>query len=101
MKGERNQHDSVMASLFARFVQRCNEDAAALEGWRDSAAAPDTEIIERLHKLAGIAGTFGRHSLGEEAANLEAMMTRGEPVPDQLWEEFCSRLRNTVSQSSG
>ncbi|WP_037045087.1 Hpt domain-containing protein, partial [Pseudomonas sp. BAY1663] len=66
--------------LNQQFAQRLRVDLAELAGLTDElqrSQAPDSRrqlmlaIRERLHRLAGAAGTFGFDSLGERARRLE------------------------------
>lgn len=61
--------EAKMAELAARFDARAPEERAALR----AAVAKDDRaaVAARAHKLAGIAGMFGRPEIGAAALNLE------------------------------
>ena len=70
-----------LAALRARFLARAAEDAAVL----GDSATPDEERRIRVHRLAGAAGVFGFHELGEQAAALdEAWQAGRSPTPAEL-----------------
>ncbi|WP_126176923.1 Hpt domain-containing protein [Tsuneonella rigui] len=61
--------ESKLAELAARFAARAPAERAAIA---EALAAGDTqEVIDRAHKLAGIAGMFGHHEVGQAALALE------------------------------
>lgn len=61
--------DSKIAALASRFAERMPRERAAIA---DALSAGDREtLIDRAHKLAGIAGMFGRPDIGTVALELE------------------------------
>lgn len=61
--------EGKLAELAARFTGRLPQERAAIV---DALSAGDREmLIERAHKLAGIAGMFGRSDIGSAALELE------------------------------
>jgi HPt (histidine-containing phosphotransfer) domain-containing protein len=68
--------ESKLAELAARFAARAPAERAAIA---DALAARDTPaVIDRAHKLAGIAGMFGPHEIGQAALALEEAALTGE-----------------------
>jgi HPt (histidine-containing phosphotransfer) domain-containing protein len=68
--------ESKLAELAARFAARAPAERAAIA---EALAAGDTqEVIDRAHKLAGIAGMFGHHEVGQAALALEEAAMAGE-----------------------
>jgi len=68
--------EAKMAELEARFLSRLPEERA---GFCASLASDDREgIVERAHKLAGIAGMLGAAELGDAARELEEAALAGE-----------------------
>ena len=68
--------ESKLAELAARFAACAPAERAAIA---DALAAGDTPaVIDRAHKLAGIAGMFGHHAIGEAAHTLEEAALAGE-----------------------
>ena len=67
--------EARMAALRARLAERCREDRAAIS----EALANDNRetLIDRAHKLAGIAGMLGAPELGEAAFALEEDLLAG------------------------
>lgn len=67
--------EAKMAELEARFLSRLPEERAELSV---SLADDDREgIVERAHKLAGIAGMLGAAELGDAARELEEVARAG------------------------
>ena len=61
--------DVRMAELRARLLVRCRDEHRAIE---DAMRAEDRNtLIDRSHKLAGIAGMLGAPEIGEAALELE------------------------------
>lgn len=68
--------ESKLAELAARFAARAPAERAAIA---EALAAGDTSaVIDRAHKLAGIAGMFGHHEIGKAALALEETALAGE-----------------------
>ncbi|KAF0676479.1 Hpt domain-containing protein [Profundibacterium mesophilum] len=69
--------DSALSALRTRFVERLTVTIERLDMMAESLAEgiePSTNlvgIIDELHRLSGIAGSFGYAELGVEAAELE------------------------------
>jgi HPt (histidine-containing phosphotransfer) domain-containing protein len=67
--------DAWLEPLRARFASRLGDEPAALRG---AQARGDTEtIIDRAHKLAGLAGMLGAPQVGEAALLLEETARSG------------------------
>ena len=84
-----NPLEERIAALAAKFAARAPEErdalAAAIEAGDESA------VIDRAHKLGGIAGMFGHHSIGEAALGVEeAALAGGDWRP--LAEDLLARL---------
>jgi|TARA_Y100001956_G_scaffold72337_1_gene77737 diguanylate cyclase (GGDEF)-like protein len=90
--GSANAVASRLAELRERFAERAADDLSTLEqlaraslsGQSDNAVVQD--VLARLHRLAGSAGTFGFPELGVAARNLEKMLKAhfgagGESLP--------------------
>jgi HPt (histidine-containing phosphotransfer) domain-containing protein len=61
--------EAKLAELAARFADRLPEERAAIAGAID--IGDRAAVIDRTHKLAGIAGMFGRSDIGAAALDLE------------------------------
>ena len=62
-----------------------------------------SELHSALHKLAGAAGTFGFHSLGEKARELETIVAKNLPEPSKeadLPARWLSELRDARAADS-
>ncbi|MGI3129066.1 diguanylate cyclase [Halopseudomonas pachastrellae] len=88
---ETNPLGSQLAALEARFRQRLDEELVTLAQLSERLNdGPDTlrELRDRLHKLAGSAGTFGYAALGDRCRTLEeqaqAELDSGATKPDVL-----------------
>ncbi len=67
--------DAWLAPLRARFANRLGDELAA---FREAEARGDTQvIIDRAHKLAGLAGMMGAPEMGEAALQLEEAARSG------------------------
>ena len=67
--------EAKLAELAVRFAARASGERAALAA---AVAASDRDaIVERAHKLAGIAGMFGHEAIGAAAFSLEEAARRG------------------------
>lgn len=64
-----------IAALAAKFAARAPEERAALA--QAIEAGDEAALIERAHKLAGIAGMFGHHAIGEAALAVEEAALAG------------------------
>ena len=68
--------ESKLAELAARFAARASAERTAIA---DALAADNTAaVIDHAHKLAGIAGMFGHHEVGQAALTLEEAALAGE-----------------------
>lgn len=69
----------LLAGLRRRFGVRLREERAAILALaaRDDGAAR-ADLVERAHKLAGIAGMLGAGEVGEAALRLEDAILAGE-----------------------
>lgn len=78
--------DQRMAGIAARFAVRLTEERAF---WAVMSARSDTGIIiDRAHKLAGLAGMVGAPEVGAAALRLEEAVRAG----GQFNEELCDLL---------
>jgi len=78
--------DSPLEKLHQRFRKRCYEDLAAL---RAAAAGGDpgapAAFAVAIHRLSGMAGSFGYSALSRLAGVVDDRLSRGEqPGPDEL-----------------
>jgi len=91
--------DDRMAALRARMVGRMAEDAAAIEALaRDPAGR--AELIDRVHKLAGIAGSLGFPEVSREAKACEqALAGPGEAA--RIVAPLTAALHAAVEARSG
>jgi HPt (histidine-containing phosphotransfer) domain-containing protein len=78
--------ESKLAELAARFAARAPAERAAIA--EALAAGDNPAVIDRAHKLAGIAGMFGHREIGEAAFALEdavlAQRDCAKPAADLL-----------------
>ncbi len=76
MSGDR---DSRLAAMRRAFRERLVADRATL---RQLSADPSRrdELLARVHRLAGSAGTFGAPEISEAAERVEELLLRGENV---------------------
>ncbi|MBA4801318.1 MAG: Hpt domain-containing protein [Euryhalocaulis sp.] len=95
----RRSTEQAIALFRSRFIERCANDAEAVRAWRKGRLSDDQDIISRLHKLAGLAGTFGFPELGREAAGIEDALSDGDEVSDAAWDSFLTRVDDVVSGS--
>lgn len=73
--------ESKLAELAARFVARAPEERAAIA---DALATGDTAaLIDRAHRLAGIAGMFAHSDIGVAALALEEAALAGADCSKQ------------------
>jgi HPt (histidine-containing phosphotransfer) domain-containing protein len=73
--------ESKLAELAARFAARALEERAAIA---NALAGGDTgALIDRAHKLAGIAGMVGHANIGAAALALEEAALAGEDFTQQ------------------
>lgn len=69
-----------LSQLAHRFRLRCGEDAHRL-----SRGLAGTELHRTVHRIAGLAGTFGEGELGRRAAEIEDQLASGRvPESDSL-----------------
>lgn len=67
--------EGKIAALATRFAARMPEERSAIA---TALSAGDREtLIDRAHKLAGIAGMFGRPEIGAAALELEQRLLAG------------------------
>lgn len=66
--------------LKARFLARCQEDAAALR----TGTLPAVEVQRIAHRIAGMAGTLCLHDLGKSAAALDQRIAEALPYDAEL-----------------
>lgn len=75
-------NDAWLAPLRARFLARLGEELAA---FRAASEGGETDaIIDRAHKLAGLAGTLGWPDVGEAALHLEERARSGAGYAPEL-----------------
>ena len=75
-----NPLDAKLAELGARFDARAGDERTSLA---DALAAGDrAAIAQQAHRLAGIAGMFGREEVGTAALDLEAAAEAGADMAD-------------------
>ncbi len=68
--------EGKLAELAARFAARASAERTAIA---EALASGDTPaVVDRAHKLAGIAGMFEHHEVGEAALALEEAALAGE-----------------------
>lgn len=68
-----------LKSLRDRFLVRAKADRETLEIL--GGAEADPEALRRLvHNLAGVAGTFGYHSVSEAAGLIDDQLASGQPT---------------------
>lgn len=73
--------DSKLAQLAARFAARAPAERAAIA---NAMASCDTAaLVDRAHKLAGIAGMFGHADIGAAALALEDAALAGQDCSQQ------------------
>ena len=73
--------ESKLAELAAGFAARAPDERAAIA---NALATGDTAVlVERAHKLAGIAGMFGHANIGKAALVLEEAALAGEDCTQQ------------------
>lgn len=73
--------ESKLAELAARFAARAPAERAAIS---DALAASDrAALVDRAHKLAGIAGMFGHSDIGVAALAVEEAALAGEDCAQQ------------------
>lgn len=73
--------ESKLAELAARFAARAPEERAAIA---TALASGDTAaLVERAHKLAGLAGMFGHGDIGLTALVLEEAAMAGQDCSRQ------------------
>jgi HPt (histidine-containing phosphotransfer) domain-containing protein len=70
-----------LADLAARFAERLPAERAAIA---EALSAGDREkLVDRAHKLAGIAGMFGRSDIGTAALELEERVRADADFQDE------------------
>ena len=85
--------ETKMAELQARLAQRCRSEHAALRAAMDR---NDRQIlIDRSHKLAGMAGMLGASEIGHAALRLEESALKGDP-----YEQEAMRLLALLDEAS-
>lgn len=72
----------LFADLRHRFAVRLREERAALAAEPESGALE--ALLDRAHRLAGIAGMLGAAEVGEAALELEETLRAGENHADAL-----------------
>jgi HPt (histidine-containing phosphotransfer) domain-containing protein len=73
--------ESKLAELAARFAARAPAERAAIAS--ALAASDRAELVDRAHKLAGIAGMFGHSAIGAAALAVEEAALAGEDCSRQ------------------
>lgn len=74
--------ESKVAELAARFAARAPEERTAIA---NALAIGDTAaLIERAHKLAGVAGMFGHADIGAAALALEETALAGKDYSQRV-----------------
>jgi HPt (histidine-containing phosphotransfer) domain-containing protein len=74
--------ESKLADLAARFAARAPEERAAIAD--ALATADNAALIQRAHKLAGIAGMFGHADIGAAALALEETALAGKDYSQRV-----------------
>jgi HPt (histidine-containing phosphotransfer) domain-containing protein len=84
-----------MTELRRGFVVRARQDAVEIGRLADRLAAGPgllaadrVDLVRRLHTLAGAAGLFGEHAIGDTAFRLEAALRDDAPPPPSLRDEL-------------
>lgn len=86
--------DDPLASLRARFRDRCAEDAASVRAYL--AGRTDVELEQRVHRLAGAAGMFGHAELGGLALEIDAVLATGEPPTTEALRDLAEALEQSL-----
>ena len=82
-----------MAALRLRFRERARRDAGKLA---DALRALDPDGLRRVsHGLAGTAGIFGFHEVGDAAQRLEDALDAGEDWP--ALDRLCTALTDLLA----
>jgi HPt (histidine-containing phosphotransfer) domain-containing protein len=68
----------ALAALKAKFLARATNDLAELRSWSARGAPAEPEMRQRVHRLAGAAGTFGFHDLSDLAKRVDDRLASGE-----------------------
>lgn len=88
-----------LAGLERRFVERCREDLAILEGAAADPAAADPEALRFcVHRLAGAAGTFGHAEVSRLAGEADDEMVQGRTPAAPLLRRLIEAVRALVDQ---
>lgn len=90
--------DDLVAQFRHRFVIRLHEEHDALH---ELAATPDRAvIIERAHKLAGLAGMLGAPEVSDAAFAVEAAARSGADCDNEL-SALISAIASALEELSG
>lgn len=94
--------DDPLASLRARFTQRCVEDLATLRSLLNQDASVRREPLRMVtHGLSGIAGSFGHASLSALAGDIDYDLTKNRLVADEKLSELVTALEVTIREARG
>ena len=77
----------MTSSLHAKFAARKDAFRSRLQDFTGDEAVSvgdQLEILDSLHKLAGVAGMFGDEILGKQAAALEHAIRKGAPLDKKM-----------------
>lgn len=94
--------DDVQAGLRRRFQTRCREDLSEVYAWRAAReVTADVRMATVVHRMAGLAGSFGFHDLSRFASAIDDRLTLGlAPNPEDL-AGFEAALRRAACLPAG
>lgn len=94
--------DDVQAGLRRRFQTRCREDLSEVRAWRAGReVSADARMATIVHRMAGVAGSFGFHDLSRFASAIDDRLTLGlAPDPEDL-AGFQAALRRAACPPAG
>ncbi len=89
--------DDPLAALRARFLERCRDDLAVLEGVLADPHGPQRSDLKfTVHRLSGTAGVFGFADLSALAAPIDECLHEAlDPTPQSL-EALADALRSIL-----
>ena len=93
--------DEGLEAIRLKFERRCREDVAALDCVLiASSDAVEEQWRQRVHKLAGMAGSLGYEALSEAAIKLNNAYAVDQTVRESQLIDFKALLQATASRRS-
>ncbi|MFK4057907.1 Hpt domain-containing protein [Brevundimonas sp. NPDC046655] len=90
--------NDLLASLRARFLDRCVSDLERIEKLRERDALNSEELQALVHRLAGAAGTFGFLVISDAAADCDDALVQGQAPDRSKVERLTAALEEALAR---